>query len=318
MEKIEAGKPLSVDQVDYLRRERLALSRLTDKQKLFCETYVQTFDKVLSLKAAGYSLPKTKGGSQAKLIEKNFEGVMASEAVQEYIALLKQSVASRLGVSMDEIVDQYRIMAFASMDDYVEWDKKGLTVIKSSKQLTKAQKAGICEITETTTKLGKTVKIKLYNKQSALDRLFDILKELEVHETREKGPATISIDKVLVMLQDPTKRRALEHISEGMFSRPIKLIGTDRNKEEFNKHLDIITKKLEAASGISGRRDAERPAIPQGEKDSGETGDRGSDKDKNTKEENVWAEAGLHPKDGDGRTDEDGSEEGNRYPVDGL
>lgn len=246
---------LSIDQLDMLRRERIALSKLTDKQKAFCETYCRTFDKISAMKAGGYYLPKEtrKGGSQQALIEKNFNGIMASAAVQEYIFLLKQSVASRLNVSMDAIIDEYKSMAFTNIDDYVEWSNDGFTTFKSSDELTRAQKAGILEITETTTKSGSTIKIKLHNKQTSLDRLFDVLKELEEKDSKPDPTARISQTQINVILQDPIKRRAIEHLAEGMFTKQIHLVGTDKDRLEFDKHLTkITTRLLEATSGVKG------------------------------------------------------------------
>jgi phage terminase small subunit len=235
-----------------MRRERLALSKLTDKQKLFCEEYIRSFDKVAAMTAGGYYMPKDKRGlgtTQRKLIEKNFENIMKSPTVGEYLHLLKQSVASRLNVSMDQIIDEYKAMAFTNMDDYVSWTNAGFQKVKSSKELTRAQKAGIIEISETTTKSGTTVKIKLHNKQTALDRLFEVLKELEEVELKPEGPAKISQTQINVILQDPVKRRAVEHLAESMFDKQICLVGTDKDRIEFDKHMTKITTKLLEATG---------------------------------------------------------------------
>lgn len=237
------GEPLTVDQLDLLRRERLALSKLTQKQKLFCEAYCRTFDKVDAMKAGGYWLPKFNGGKQDKLIEKNFQKIMQSESVSEYIMLLKQSAASRLDLSLDAMLEEYKAIAFANMDDYVSWDADGVT-IEPSADLTRAQKAGILEIIETTTKHGTTVRIKLHNKQAALDKLFGILKELEEKEAEPEGPAKISQTQINFILQDPVKRRAIEHLAEGLFDRRIRLVGTDKDRLEFDKNLERIMLKI--------------------------------------------------------------------------
>jgi len=273
----ENTKSLKIDQIDWQRREKLALSRLTDKQKLFCEEYVRSFDKIKAMKAGGYALPKhTTGGAQRKLIEQNFEKIMSSEAVQEYILLLKQDVASRLGVSVDDIIDEYKLMAFANIEDYVEWDKNGFTKFKDSKKLTRAQKAGILEITETTTVKGTTIKIKLHPKQPALDRLFEILKELEEFESSHKGQANISQTQINVMLGDPLMRRAIELIATKMFPEQIKLVGVDKNQIEFNKHLDKIMHKLEATSGRKGTRSFGEAQLPAPESTGGKEKDGGN------------------------------------------
>lgn len=317
------GTELTMDKLDMLRRERLALAKLTDKQKLFCDEYCRSFDVVLALKAGGYYTPKQKGTSQAQLIQRNFERILESEAVRNYIALLKESVASRLGVSMDSIIDEYKSMAFTNMDDYVDWTNDGFTRLKSSAELTRAQKAGILEITETTTKTGKIVKIKLHNKQVALDRLFDVLKELEMGEKEKDGPRKISQPQVNLILQDPVARRAIEHLAQSMFDRQICLVATDKDQVEFNKHLNNITAKLaEANSGINGsnHEGAGRKRLPAPEGGGGQGADGGDHRDKDQAEEDRVAD-GETARESDGKgAAPDAAEvlEAGRYDIDGL
>jgi phage terminase small subunit len=316
---------LTIDQLDMLRRERIALSKLTDKQKAFCEMYCRTFDRVQSLRAGGYYLPNDtkKGTAQVQLIEKSFVRVMSSPAVQEYIFLLKQSVASRLNVSMDSIIDEYKNLAFTNMDDYVSWDDGGFTKVRSSEELTRAQKAGIVEITETTTKAGTTVKIKLHNKQTALDRLFDVLKELEERDTKPEGPAKVSQTQINVILQDPIKRRAIEHLAESLFTKQIKLVGTDKDRLEFDKHMTKITTRLLEATG--GNRGAGGIRIPEGETSKEASGAEHNAADYQA--EDTTGQETLHKgKRANERVTEESSsgseegelEEGRRYDIDGL
>jgi hypothetical protein len=321
------SETITTDQLDLMRRERLALAKLTDKQKKFCEEYVRSFDKVQSLQAGGYYLPQDKRGrgtSQKILIERNFEKVMSSAPVQEYIFLLKQSVASRLNVSMDSIIDEYKSMAFTNMDDYVEWDADGITSFKSSEDLTRAQKAGILEITETTTKLGKTIKIKLHNKQTALDRLFEVLKELEENETKPEGPAKISQTQINILLQDPVKRRAIEHFAEGLFDKQICLVGTDKDRLEFDKHMAKITEKLRGIT-VGNKNSGSVVRIPEltaPQKDAGESGDGADHSGADTPEQKQAGRSEILPsgkEEGDAGDAQDGElEDGRRYDIDGL
>lgn len=243
------GEKLTFDQLDFLRRERLALSKLTAKQKAFCESYCRTLNKLEALQAGGYWLPKWNGSRQAQLIERKFAKTLESAAVQEYIMLLRQSLASRMDVSLDALIEEYKNIALANMDDYVSWTADGVTLV-SSEELTRAQKAGILEVTETTTKSGTTVKIKLHNKQTALDKLFEILKELETMDEEKEAPLKISQTQINFILQDPVKRRAVEHLAESLFEKRVRLVGTDRDRLEFDKNLEkITTKLLERAHG---------------------------------------------------------------------
>jgi phage terminase small subunit len=320
--------PLTLDQLDLYRRERLALSKLTEKEKVFCEVYIRTFNKKLALKEAGYWTPKHVGGSQETMIERDFERIIVRPHVQEYIHLLRQSVASRLGVSMDDIIDEYKSMAFTSMDDYIEWTDRGITKYKSSKQLTKAQKAGILEFTQTETKLGTTIKIKLHNKQTALDRLFEVLKELEEHEVKKDGPAKISQTQINVMLQDPLARRAIEYFAETMFTKQISLVGTDKDRVAFEANMAKITKNLmETTNGAASKRGTCVKSLAAPEGGGGEDIDQGDHGDDQQTEVNQQAahRSAESPKEiaalGEGESgDESGAdaENGRRYDIPGL
>lgn len=320
--------PLTLDQLDLYRRERLALSKLTEKEKVFSEVYIRTFNKKLALKEAGYWTPKHEGGSQEAMLERDFERIISRPHVQAYIHLLRQSVASRLGVSMDDIIDEYKSMAFTSIDDYIEWTDKGITKYKSSKQLTKAQKAGILEFTQTETKLGTTIKIKLHNKQTALDRLFEVLKELEEHETKKDGPAKISQTQINVMLQDPLARRAIEYFAETMFTKQISLVGTDKDRVAFEANMAKITKNLmETTNGATDKRAARIEKIEETKREDGEGADQGdygdsqqAENGKQTKHYLAKGEEEIPAVDESECGDEGGAdaEDGRRYDIPGL
>jgi phage terminase small subunit len=232
------------DKKDWVRREQLALLKLTDQQRKLCESYIRNMDKAVAMTEAGYWVPKTRGPKQLKFIEMNFERYISPPDVQRYLLLLKESVASRLGISMDDIIDEFRAMAFTNMDDYVSWSETGMT-ITNSQNLTRAQMAGVVQITETTTREGKTIKFKLHNKQPALDRLYEILKELEsIDRSAAARPHTISQTQINLILGDPVLRRAVENLAEHMGERPVKLVGQDQHKIEFDRQIESITSRL--------------------------------------------------------------------------
>lgn len=313
---------LKIDQLDLMRRERLALAKLTDQQKAFCENWVLTFDKLSALKAGGYWTPKSDGGSQLRLLNNNFERIMAHPHVQEYILLLKQSVASRLGVSMDQLINQYKTLAFANMDDYVEWTSAGFTRIKSSSELTEDQKAGIMEITETTTKAGKVIKIKLFNKQAALDRLFDILQSLERDESEQKDrPAQITQIQINQILQDPVKRRAVEHLASGLFDKRIHLTSYDKKHAEFQKRVEEMSMKLlENMDGTADTVDARCQTAENSKRRAGEAEDGSPDGEIAQPQETGHSRnQGQACETGSDDADSDADVEGQtRYDIDGL
>lgn len=232
------------DKKDWVRREQLALLDLTDQQRKLCESYIRCMDKAASMIEAGYWVPKKRGAKQLRFIDMNFERYISPPHVQRYLMLLKESVASRLGISMDDIIDEFRSMAFTNMEDYVSWSEEGITITDSA-SLTRAQKAGVVQITETTTRGVKTIKIKLHNKQPALDRLYEILKELEsIDRSAVNKPHAISQTQINMILGDPGLRRAVENLAEHMGSHPVKLVGQDQHRIEFDRQIEQITSRL--------------------------------------------------------------------------
>ena len=312
------------DKKDWVRREQLALLKLTDQQRKLCESYIRNMDKAVAMTEAGYWVPKTRGPKQLKFIEMNFERYISPPDVQRYLLLLKESVASRLGISMDDIIDEFRAMAFTNMSDFVDWNNDGVTFLKSSKDLTRMQKAGIAEITETTTKAGKIVKIKLHNKQTALDRLFEILRDLEKTDSEEEGPAKISQTQINILLSDPVKRRAIEHLAESLFDRQISLVGTDKQRLEFEERMQKITRRLlevTDGNGAAGHGSVAGALPEETETIGGEGADRGDRGDENQEPDGAELRHGEEESEAQGG--EEGQvpgelEAGRRYDIDGL
>ena len=71
--------------------------------------------------------------------------------------------------------------------DVAEWNEVGELVFKSSSDLTAEQKVAVSEIIEERTKLGKTLKVRLYDKLSAMAHLAKLL-NLLVDRQEISGP----------------------------------------------------------------------------------------------------------------------------------
>ncbi len=250
--------------------------RLTVLEKSFCDHYLKCLNPLKAYRLAGYAQSKAKTQAAKNALDlQNAEKVMAKESCVKYVELMKEDMAARIGISLDDIFEEYKSMAFANMDDYVEWTKTGIKV-KDHKTLTRAQKAGILEITQTKGRNGTTVKIKLYNKQTALDRLFDMLLELQAKKTKEK-PLVMNQQQMNVFLVDPVKRRAIEHIAEAMFGDKIKLIPDAVQRARLDKTVNAMTKKfLEAAHGKQAVADYEN-ARREEARESGGIGGQGNE-----------------------------------------
>jgi phage terminase small subunit len=88
----------------------------------------------------------------------------------------EREAAQRLA---NDILREYRRLAFASIDRFVTWDQHHIR-IKPSAEMTPHDVACIQEIIEHTTQFTRTVRIKLHPKLAALDSLVEYLKTTEL------------------------------------------------------------------------------------------------------------------------------------------
>ena len=131
---------------------------LTAKQAKFVEYYLLTLNGAEAARQAGYS--------------KNSAYAIASENLRkpEIAAAIDKALAEDPGVTRTRIVDELARIAFANAGDFFEWGPDGVTV-KSSSDLTEDQRAVVAEVSQTVTKEGGTIRVKLADKMAALDRL---------------------------------------------------------------------------------------------------------------------------------------------------
>jgi phage terminase small subunit len=73
-------------------------------------------------------------------------------------------------VTVDRIIKEFAKIGFSNAGDYFTWGPAGVTV-KSSDELTEEQRSAVEEVSQTVTKDGGTIKVKLHSKQVALERL---------------------------------------------------------------------------------------------------------------------------------------------------
>src|SRR3954452_19459674 len=76
--------------------------------------------------------------------------------------------AARLNITVEQVLEQYRRIAFTSLHDLVEWDKDGMRLKDS------ADTTAIIEIV-TGAKSGKPYRIKLHDKKAVLDALARVI-----------------------------------------------------------------------------------------------------------------------------------------------
>jgi phage terminase small subunit len=130
---------------------------LTNKQKKFCLEYVIDFNGKGAAMRAGYS-EKTAMQQASRMLR--------IVKVQEEIKKLTEKIADKAEVQVDEILKEFKIIAFSDISDYFDIKKDNIT-FKCLADITPEARRAIQGIHQT--KNG--VLLKLFNKQAALELL---------------------------------------------------------------------------------------------------------------------------------------------------
>ena len=148
------------EELTRMSREEASLN-LNDKQRAWCEAYVNNFNAKLAAKKAGYS-PKTAATIGWKLRQ--------NPDVCLYLAWLKLKVSYKAWVRPEDIVDQYARIAFADITDFVQVKGGRLSLVDDDMmdgQLVKSVKKG-----------RDGISIEMYDKMQALARLERFFEEM--------------------------------------------------------------------------------------------------------------------------------------------
>lgn len=139
------------------------MSKLTAKQKRFCEEYVVDWNSTRAAIAAGYS-KKTAYSIGNENLKK--------PEIKKYIDDIKDDLERMCNISAIQIVNELKKIAFSDATGL----RDGWMSLKDFKLLTDDQKSCIQEITSIKTKDGKEhVKIKTYSKDKAIEILNKML-----------------------------------------------------------------------------------------------------------------------------------------------
>ena len=129
----------------------------TPKQQLFLDHY--TTNATAAAREAGFKHPRQAGTR-----------LLSNVHIARRIAQAQAKRSERTQVTTDKVVAELAKIAFCNADDYFEWGEDGVR-LKDSEDLTRDQKAAVGEASETTTKEGGTIRIKLHDKLAALEKL---------------------------------------------------------------------------------------------------------------------------------------------------
>ncbi len=151
--------------------EETILPELTDKQKAFCKEYCLDWNGTQAAIRAGYSEQTAAVIASENLIKPN---------IQTYIQTIKNDLELLCNISRKRVMDEHIKLAFSSIAHlHNTWIER-----KEFEQLTEDQKSCIAEIATRVKQYFpkdadnyevEEVRIKLYDKQKALDSISKML-----------------------------------------------------------------------------------------------------------------------------------------------
>lgn len=163
--------------------------RPTDKQKIFCDEYLKSFNVADASRKANY-------------IARTGYNILQKLHIQEYLRKKTKKATENTELKLEEIINNLKSIAFDDIGNYLEYrtektvvgidDKTGDPIIdyaqivdlKDSKDI---NTKNIAEISNTT----QGFKFKLYQRDKALNRLLDYL---EKAEEQASSPETVDFE----------------------------------------------------------------------------------------------------------------------------
>lgn len=176
----------------------MPVNGLTPKQEGFCTAYIETGNA-----SEAYRLHYDASAMNANTIGRAAHELLKNPKVAERIEELRAEHKERHKATIDKIVKELSIIAFADPGDYFDWNKDGVTV-KDKASLTPEQRRAISAVEQTVTEAGGTIRIKLSDRQAALEKLgkhLGMFKDVHEHTGPDGGP--IQIERIERVIVDP-------------------------------------------------------------------------------------------------------------------
>lgn len=138
------------------------ISGLEDKQEMFCREYLKDLNGTQAAIRAGYS---------AKTARQISDNLLSKVDIQTFIDSLKEKRADKLEISAEKVLAELAKIGFSDLKDFLnnDYSLKNLDQIDTSKSgaIQSIQK----EIIQGETYTNTTVKFKLHDKLSALEKI---------------------------------------------------------------------------------------------------------------------------------------------------
>ena len=152
-------------------------AKLNTRQARFAAEYAIDQNGAAAARRAGYT-KKNAAVKASQLLTK----VNVREAVEEKI----DATLARLGITQERILKEYRRLAFSNNKRVVKWGANGV-LLKDSDTLSIEDSAAVAEVSETTSKNGGSLRLKMHDKRGALDALAK-MSRMFVEKIEVSGP----------------------------------------------------------------------------------------------------------------------------------
>ena len=156
---------------------------MTPKQERFVQEYLVDLNATQAAIRAGYS-PNGAEVTGCKLLR--------VAKVREAVDAARDKLAAKAGVTAERIVEEYARLAFSDPRAVMKWGPDGVK-LKPSDDLTDGEAALVAEVSQTETKDGGSMKVKLHDKKGALDSLarhLGMFIDRQRHEGEDGGPVS--------------------------------------------------------------------------------------------------------------------------------
>ena len=180
-------------------------SKLNTRQARFAAEYAIDQNGAAAAKRAGYSKKNAHVSASVLLSNANVR-----EAVEENI----EATLKKLGITRERIMKEYRRLAFANNKRVMRWGPDGVR-LEDSKDLSNEDSAAVAEVSETTTKDGGSLRLKMHDKKGALDALAKMSKMfVETVEVTGKNSGPLKFEDVSDEELAVKAREALEILAK--------------------------------------------------------------------------------------------------------
>lgn len=161
------------------------MAKLNPKQQRFVAEYLVDLNATQAAIRAGYSA-KTAQVQGSRLLTNAMVAVAVEKAME--------ARGSRTSVTADKVIKELARIGFSDMRRLMEWGPDGVRLL-SSEELTEDDALCVAEVTETTTKDGGSIKLKVHDKRAALvdlGRHLGLFVDKHEHAGKDGGPLQVT------------------------------------------------------------------------------------------------------------------------------